>query len=460
MPFPASWKNPHIVGGKFLVITFSNKDITLSLDTCLGNARGKFQWGGRDAMSNAKGASLSGSDLTAQLPHNGRAVEAHIDLSERIKIISGRLVYAPPSANSDMTSPPSTTPATRNESTASRSVSPSSPPPSYEDSFAEQFSEFKSSHKSSYSARSSSYFKFSLRDKPLRLVGSILHAECRRAGQKEYVHSELDLNSYIGVIDGQLVWGREGFFLVSQNIRLEEFTLHAECKTDSETTSHSSLDLSRYLQTYDGILGVKVATGTTEISTLFSEASWMKFKVVTEPDPVGVLGTLGDQAAFKTAFSALATTTSEHVVAEMTQELSVAAAQYVKSAVTDTVKAKMTEIVTNAVSARVREEITKKVDEAFAVARESVLKACYDMADEAANDVTIQYTQSVVGPMEDKITESCNKLVEYALREVSESAIGQFQERAEILMEREIVGAGIRRAETQARLLKMLAATF
>ncbi|KAF9060401.1 hypothetical protein BDP27DRAFT_1339691, partial [Rhodocollybia butyracea] len=42
--------------------------------------------------------------------------------------------------------------------------------------------------------------------------------------------------------------------------------------------------------------------------------------------------------------------------------------------------------------------------------------------------------------MEEKIMAGCNNLIQHTLTEVSASAIAQFQERAEILMEREIVG--------------------
>ncbi|KAF9063266.1 hypothetical protein BDP27DRAFT_1451368 [Rhodocollybia butyracea] len=454
MPFDRSMRNPHLVG-PHLIVNYEGRDLNLNLNTCLSNVNGRFQWGGKEALSTAKGISLSGSMLSSELQQQGgRSIEAEIDLSQRIKVVSGRLQYvadAPPRPPVVLTAP---------ALSPSPTLTAVDSPPSYDATFSQEYSEFKSAHKTTYSERSSSYFKFSLKDKPLRLVGSVVHAECRRAGQQGFMSSQLDLDLYIGVVDGKLVWGRTKFFTQCQNISLDKFILRADCKNDSGTTVKSTLDLSRYLQTYDGFLGVKVAIASTELSELFSEARWMKFKVVTEADSAGVLGALGEQAAFKTAFSALATTTSQHVVAEMTQELSAAAGQYVKDAVTDTVKAEMTEIVSDAITARVRGEITKKVDEVFAVARESILTACNDMVDAAANDVTLKYTQSIIGPMEEKIMAGCNNLIQHTLTEVSASAIAQFQERAEILMEREIVGASIRRAETQAALLKMLAATL
>ncbi|KAJ3755679.1 Cyanovirin-N, partial [Lentinula raphanica] len=89
-------------------------------------------------------------------------------------------------------------------------------------------------------------FKFSVRD--LQLKGSVLQAKCRRAGQTEYIRSELDLDAHIGVIDGKLVWGREGFFSACKNVRIEEgFILSADCKTNAGDYVQSSLDLSRYL---------------------------------------------------------------------------------------------------------------------------------------------------------------------------------------------------------------------
>lgn len=118
----------------------------------------------------------------------------------------------------------------------------------------------------------------------LSLKGSVLHAKGRKSGDKDRsVDLTLDLDTYVGVLDGRLVWGRKGFFSVSKNTRVEGFVLHADCeKLESETgvktIEHSTLDLSRYLQIYAGKLGVKVADTGEEMSDLFSEARWLKFK--------------------------------------------------------------------------------------------------------------------------------------------------------------------------------------
>lgn len=132
---------------------------------------------------------------------------------------------------------------------------------------------------SSYSKRSSSYLEFSIGN-TLTLKGSILHAKGRKSGETDRtLNLELDLNSYIGVVNGKLIWGRTDFFAVCKNVRLEGFVLHAECEDDSQTRVSSTLDLSRYLQIYNRKLDVKVTDQTgVEMVDFFSEARWLKFK--------------------------------------------------------------------------------------------------------------------------------------------------------------------------------------
>ncbi|KAF9058689.1 hypothetical protein BDP27DRAFT_1432414 [Rhodocollybia butyracea] len=345
---------------------------------------------------------------------------------------------------------------------------PPTPPPSYNDTSYRSFSSqriISDASYSSYSKRSSSYLEFSIGN-TLTLRGSILHAKGRKSGETARTFDlELDLNSYIGVVDGRLIWGRQGFITVCKNVRLEGFILHADCASGSQT-SHSTLDLSRYLQIYNGKLDVKVTEKTgEEMIDLFSEARWLKFKVVTELDSAEAVKVLEEKAAFRGAFNALAETTSLYVQAEM-EEFSSSASEYIKKGMDDQVKANTTTLISDALAAKVQGELTDKIKETFAAARKvieeacnaaetSVLDSCKAMMEAAAGDVAVQFEESVIGPMREKIVAECDRYTKETLEEVRASAIAHFQERAEIMMERQIISASIRRAQTKARILEM-----
>ncbi|KIK55541.1 hypothetical protein GYMLUDRAFT_248589 [Collybiopsis luxurians FD-317 M1] len=449
MPFHSSWQNPHLINS-FLTVKYAGKNVTLDLDSCLSVANGKLIWGGRGGFSALQNQSLSGSDFSGELEFQGKSVTVYLDLSTNIQVKGGKLVYV-------ATRTPSPKPVKRD---SSRAVSPSAdPPPSYQASFFQEFKTYKSTHQQmTYSEQSSLFFKISV-GTTLRLTKSILSAECRDANGKPCPSSTLDLNSYIGIVNGKLVWGREGFFSACQSVRLEEFLLHAECEVDAKKVT-STLDLARYLYVYDGMLGVKVHTDTTDLTKFFTEAPWMKVKVVTETNSDGVLGAVGEGAAFKTAFSSLAEASSKHIDAEITQEFYESANVYLKDMMENEVKTQMTEEFSNAVWTNIEDKISAEIEEAFSVAKKTVLTACKKMVNAAIEDVSVKYTESVVGPMQGRIVEACDKHMQSTIVGISASAIARFQERAEILLERELVAASVRRAQTQARLLEMFSATL
>ncbi|KIK69571.1 hypothetical protein GYMLUDRAFT_511220 [Collybiopsis luxurians FD-317 M1] len=157
------------------------------------------------------------------------------------------------------------------------------PPPSYEaSSFSQQISQELQTYKAnnqqmSCADRSSFYFKFSV-GSSLRLEGSVLHASCRNVEGSGSRPSKLDLNEHIGIVDGRLVWGRLGFFSVCRNVRLQEFVLYAECESESNVVVQSTLDLTRYLYVYNGVLCVKVDAAVTDLSMFFTATPWLKYK--------------------------------------------------------------------------------------------------------------------------------------------------------------------------------------
>ncbi|KAK7461337.1 hypothetical protein VKT23_008515 [Stygiomarasmius scandens] len=424
MPFDSTIRNAKLLN-QFLVADYydSNGDtsqVTLNLDVHLGIVDGKFEWGGRHFYSSAQKLSLDGSILSAELKNiNGQWTPAKIDLGGRVKVKNGKL------AAFDANDPVG---AHGNSTTKS------------------SYKKFRTS--SSETSRSSSFFKYSVAAEKLRLVGSVLHAECRRA-DGSVASSSIDLDQYIGVIDNKLVWGRSGFSAACKKIKLEGYTLVAEFGTERDT-----LDLTRYLQTYDGILGMKVGEANQQFADFFSQASWMKLRIVSEPDPSVVVKNQG----LKSTFSSLAQATSKHVIAEMTEELEDSMTEEIRSTLGDKVKAEMTTIVGEAMGKEVRDDLEKKIDTAFALAKKTVIDTCNRVIDEAVNNVTIRCTESIIGPLTDNVVEKCNSYIHEAVKAVTESAIEHFQERVEILMEREIASANLRRAHTQAAFLKLMEA--
>ncbi|KAF9058688.1 hypothetical protein BDP27DRAFT_1408126 [Rhodocollybia butyracea] len=422
MVFDASFENVRLIG-QYLTVRYRGKDIALDLDRCLSAVNGKFQWGGQGGFSAARKHSLvNGSELRGEVKYNNRWYQDQIDLSTNIQLRNGQLAYVA-------------------SFSSKRIISDAS--------------------YSSYSKRSSSYLEFSIGN-TLTLRGSILHAKGRKSGETHHTFDlELDLNSYIGVVDGRLIWGRTGFFSDCKNVRLEGFILHADC-----ANGNSTLDLSRYLQIYNGKLDVKVTEKTgEEMIDLFSEARWLKFKVITELDSAEAVKVLEEKAAFRGAFNALAETTSLYVQAEM-EEFSTSASEYIKKGMEDQVKANTTTLISDALAAKVQGDLTDKVKETFAAARRAieeacnaaetaVLDSCKEMMEVAAGDVAVKFEESVIGPMREKIVAECDRYTKETLEEVRASAIAHFQERAEIMMERQIISASIRRAQTKARILEM-----
>ncbi|KIK55480.1 hypothetical protein GYMLUDRAFT_47682 [Collybiopsis luxurians FD-317 M1] len=448
MPFDRTYRNPHLVNN-YLTVRYAGKNMAVDLDTCLSISNGKLIWGGRGGFSALRNQTLSGSDLTGLVEFRGERVEVHLDLSTNIMVKDGRLIYV--SINS----------SSPDRDAVVALVSPSADLlPSYEASFAQEFRTYKLSHVAiPYSAQNSSFFRFSVGNS-LALVKSVLHATCRKAGERDLSPSSLDLDPYIGIVDGRLVWGRVGFYTACKYVKLEGFILHAQCEDNSKKQITSTLDLSRYLYVYNGLLSVKVETGRTRstLSTFFTEAPWLKFKVVTETDSEGVLRAVGQSSAFKTAFGPLAEATYKDVIAESTQEYYAFASEYLRDVLNSEVETQISEVVADAIGTKVREELTAKIKVAFEVAQEAVITACNEMVDGASNDAAVSYTESVVRPMQDQIIRTSDVHMQTTVAEACAAAIALFQERAEILMEKELVGASVRRAQTHARLLEMLTA--
>lgn len=88
----------------------------------------------------------------------------------------------------------------------------------------------------------------------IHLQGTILHSESTASDGFQYT-SQVDLDKFIGNINGELQWGFEGFGQTSRELRLEGHCLVAECQLPSGTHyQKSSFNLSTKLCEENGTL--------------------------------------------------------------------------------------------------------------------------------------------------------------------------------------------------------------
>ncbi|KAK1227136.1 hypothetical protein PQX77_009876 [Marasmius sp. AFHP31] len=437
-----------------LHVTHKGHDLSLDLDKCLGNENGVFRWGGHGFSSTARSLSLEGSVLTGELQMNDQKTwtRTKVDLSQEIHVVDGKLVFSP---KEQMLIPPQT---------------PGTPPPAYQESFSERLRSFKSTRKStttmttsgtySYEERSSAYMKFSVDN--LHLSGSVLSGRCLQSNGK-YENISFDLKDHIGVIAGQLIWGRKGFVSDCEpcSIHLQKdspWVLEAQCYCDhshnAKAVRKSTLDLSRYLHVFKGKFELKVIESSHELSEMFSEAKWMKFKVVTEPNPEFLL----DMSTFRASFRQLAESAVKHVVTEVTEEFKEMSAQHIRTVLKGDIEQEVTRTVTEVVTTQVKNLIEVEVEKVFVAAKKEVIKACHKMQETAIREITASYTNKVTQNMVTDLSRCVDTLIMQSMTEVSALAVAQFQQHAEILMERELGLATLRSAKTQANFLKSLAA--
>ncbi|KAF9062158.1 hypothetical protein BDP27DRAFT_303566 [Rhodocollybia butyracea] len=136
-PFPLTISDVRIILSN-VVVKYRNASgqvvpLTMNLDTCIGAANGKFQWGGTRGVSSAKNITLvNGSVLSGNLMHNGQMKLAQINLATNIEVRNGRLVYIsdePAHFQAREPSPPPSPPNTLPPLSDSRAPSPPNTPP-------------------------------------------------------------------------------------------------------------------------------------------------------------------------------------------------------------------------------------------------------------------------------------------------------------------------------------------
>jgi len=199
------------------------------------------------------------------------------------------------------------------------------------------------------------------------------------------------------------------------------------------------LDLTRYLEIYRDEIRIRVESDE-ELSRLFSEAPWMKFKVVTEPDVSEVV----DSLTFSEAFGRLEES-SRALVIEMTRELVYWGSRKIMQSVTEQVMSRNTQ----ELIAEIRKSLRGEIEDAFESTKKSVFASCDRIIETHVGQINS-------GEMTRVVTSQCEETIEETIKETTASAIADFRERVTVLMEKEVVRATMKRAQTKAALLKII----
>lgn len=85
------------------------------------------------------------------------------------------------------------------------------------------------------------------------LSGTTLYATCKDSQGNDH-QSSMNLNNYIGNIEGALTWGQSNFAASSSNISLSGTVLSATCQDSNGGSHHSSINLNQYIMNNEGQL--------------------------------------------------------------------------------------------------------------------------------------------------------------------------------------------------------------
>ena len=138
-------------------------------------------------------------------------------------------------------------------------------------------------------------------------------------------HTSIDLDLYIGIVNGQLQWGATGFSKACHSFYLEGFFLVVQIPAAAQNIGYKLelLTLRLDLRTHFRISGSGILIyleTNKKLSMMLSEVPWMKFKVIAEPD----LSVFASHPVVKTTLSRIAESTVEHVTVEMHKMLTIA----------------------------------------------------------------------------------------------------------------------------------------
>ncbi len=95
---------------------------------------------------------------------------------------------------------------------------------------------------------------FSLTSKNIEISAEgVLSAECKNV-TGQYLYSTLDLNPYIGNIDGNFQWGSDKFALTSSNLSVSGSILSGKLKKNNGNTNDSTINLDDHIKNDEGHL--------------------------------------------------------------------------------------------------------------------------------------------------------------------------------------------------------------
>ncbi|KAF9475023.1 CNVH-domain-containing protein [Pholiota conissans] len=295
---------------------------SINLDEFLGNINGNFKLGSKAFSQSAQNITLVDSILSAKLKNEaGKYVDAKFDLSGHLSSLDGVIA-----ARGDLALVGTATGGSVERAiSASSAMSAATSVSATSTSSASSTSVSQSSYQSKKTFKSSAFRKFSLQllieehCTNFYLKGTFLHCDIHHEDGR-ISHASLDLDAYIGNINGALLWDASGFSKSSQSITLDGFFLTAKCRhgTNHEQYILSKLDLRTRLRVQGDVL-IFIETNK-KLSMMLSEVPWMKFKVIAEPD----LSVFSKHPVVQQTMTRIAESTVEHVTTEMHKMLTIA----------------------------------------------------------------------------------------------------------------------------------------
>ena len=152
-------------------------------------------------------------------------------------------------------------------------------------------------------------------------------------------HTSIDLDLYIGIVNGQLQWGATGFSKACQSFYLDGFFLVVQIPVPATNNTYKLelLTLRLDLRTHFRISGSGILIyleTNKKLSMMLSEVPWMKFKVIAEPD----LSVFASHPVIKHTLARIAESTVEHFTINMHRMLTIAMQEAIVAITTSVMK--------------------------------------------------------------------------------------------------------------------------
>ncbi|KAF8965025.1 hypothetical protein BDZ97DRAFT_810070 [Flammula alnicola] len=85
----------------------------------------------------------------------------------------------------------------------------------------------------------------------------VLSAECKKSDNKTWISSSINLDEFLGNVDGKFTLGGKGFSQSAQDITLADGVISAKLKNATGKYVDAKFDLSQHVHSNDGIIGAK-----------------------------------------------------------------------------------------------------------------------------------------------------------------------------------------------------------